>query len=98
LAQVIVIGGFSALTNDYNPKAYVFDLGTNEWLNKDIASPGARLDCSCLWANVGGSRKTLFAGGWNNMALQDSGYYDPKGPYSQHFIFSNFSMRPGKAY
>jgi hypothetical protein len=71
-SQVVVLGGFSSQINDYNPRVLFYDFNTGQWIYKSWMSPGARMDSSCLNVNVGGKRKVIFAGGWNNMALQDT--------------------------
>jgi hypothetical protein len=73
-SKAIVIGGFSSEINDYNSKAQINDFSSQEWLTKSWMSPGARIDSSCLNVNIGGKRKVVVAGGWDNVALQDTGY------------------------
>jgi len=52
--QVIVLGGFSTITNDFLAKAYIYDFSTGQW-QTSVAGLG-RLDSSCMNANVGGTR------------------------------------------
>ena len=73
-SKVIVLGGFSSAINDYNPKGFMYDFGSQEWVSKSWMSPGARMDSSCLNVKFGGKRKVIFAGGWNNVAQQDTAY------------------------
>jgi hypothetical protein len=87
-SQVVVLGGFSSQTSDYNTKAFIYDFNTEQWLYKSWMSPGARMDTSCLNVNVGGKRKVIFAGGWNNMALQDTAVLNEK-DYQWVFLKSN---------
>jgi hypothetical protein len=49
--QVLVLGGFSSLINDYTPTASMYDLTTQQWIRRTSINVGPRIDASCL--NVG---------------------------------------------
>lgn len=87
-SQVIVLGGFSSLINDYSPNARLYDFNTQQWIYKSWMAPGARMDASCLNVNIGGNRKVIVSGGWNNMALQDTAVYNEI-DYHWQFLSSN---------
>ena len=71
--QVIVLGEFSALTNDFSTKAFIYDFSASQW--RKSASGSGRLDGSCLNTVVAGSRQVMMTGGWSNLALSDTLYY-----------------------
>jgi hypothetical protein len=73
-AQVMVIGGYSTVQNDYSATAFVYDFGANQW-SQNVGA-GARMDASCLNVNFGGLQTVLVAGGWNNLALSDTAVYN----------------------
>jgi len=85
-SQVVVLGGFSSQINDYNPRVLFYDFNTVQWIHKSWMSPGARMDSSCLNVNIEGKRKVIFAGGWNNLALQDSAVLNEM---DYHWVFLN---------
>jgi len=73
--QVVVLGGFSSVLNDYTPSASVYDFSTQQWIQKSWMNPEARIDGSCLNVFIGGQRRVLLAGGWNNEALSDTAVF-----------------------
>ena len=75
VTQVVVTGGYSTLINDYLPLVYTFDFKTNTWTSQPTLTNRARIDGSCLSVNVAGVPSVLMAGGWNNLALSDTGVY-----------------------
>ena len=84
--QVLVLGGFSSMLNDYTPVATVYDFNDQQWIKKSWMSPGPRIDASCLNVDIGGQRSVLLAGGWNNGALTDTGLFSKK---DFHWAFYN---------
>ena len=92
--EVMVIGGFSPVINDYSPNAYIYDLTTSKWTNEGLMGPGSRLDSACLNVNLGGISRFVFAGGWNNEALSDWGYLDAKDLLWKNFLGSGSNPDP----
>ena len=74
-SQVMVIGGYSTIINDYSPTARIYDFNTKQWTTDIWMSTGSRIDSSCLNVNIEGSQKVLLVGGWNNLALTDTAVY-----------------------
>ena len=74
-SQIMVIGGYSTIINDYSPTAHIFDLKTEQWSTDALMTTGGRMDSSCLNVNIEGRRKVLMVGGWNNLALTDTAVY-----------------------
>jgi hypothetical protein len=74
-SQIMVIGGFSTVTNDYSPTARIFDLTTEQWSTNAMTTIGGRMDSACLNVNIDGKQKVLMVGGWNNLALTDTAVY-----------------------
>ena len=74
-SQAVVLGGFSALLNDYTPHVRVFDFNTQTWDKKSWMSAGPRIDSSCLNVEINGLRQALLAGGWNNAILSDTSVF-----------------------
>jgi hypothetical protein len=72
-SQVMVIGGYSTVQNDYSASALVYDFGSDQW--SKIVGSGARMDAACFNVNFGGSQKVLMAGGWSNLALSDTAVF-----------------------
>ena len=72
--QIILMGGYSALTNDYTDNAYILTTSTKEWEKKNWAKlkNGPRLDLSCASVNWNQEKYVLTAGGWNNSATNTS--------------------------
>jgi len=75
LNQVLVMGGFSSLLNDYTPYAQVYDFQAQSWDRKSWMSAGPRIDSSCLNVNIFGDRQVLMAGGWDNNPKSDSAVF-----------------------
>ena len=72
--QIILMGGYSALTNDYTDNAYILTTSTKKWETKTWAKlkNGPRLDLSCASVNWNQEKYILMAGGWNNSATNTS--------------------------
>ena len=72
--QIILMGGYSALTNDYTDNAYILTTSTKKWETKTWAKlkNGPRLDLSCASVNWNQDKYVLLAGGWNNSATNTS--------------------------
>ena len=72
--EIIIMGGYSDLTNDYSDSAYIFSTTTYDWKKKNWAKiiNGPRLDLSCANINWSQQRYVLIAGGWNNLATNTS--------------------------
>ena len=72
--EIIVMGGYSSLTNDYKGDAYILSTSTHQWYKKNWAKliNGPRLDLSCASINWNDQKYVLFAGGWNNSATNTS--------------------------
>ena len=72
--QIILMGGYSALTNDYTDNAYILTTSTKQWEKKTWAKlkNGPRLDLSCASVNWNQEKHVLLAGGWNNSATNTS--------------------------
>lgn len=68
--EILVMGGFSTLINDYIDIAYILSTSTYQWSSKSWARlrNGPRLDASCASVNWYDARYLLVAGGWNNYA------------------------------
>ena len=76
VTQVMVIGGYSTVINDYSPVAYIYDFTSNQWItDRTLAAGKARIDGSCIGLNIGGVSSVLMVGGWNNLILPDTGAY-----------------------
>ena len=54
--------------NNVTYKAYLIIIKPFKYL-------GGRLDTTCMNANIGGIRQVIVAGGWNNIALTDTGVF-----------------------
>ena len=91
-SQVIVMGGFSSLINDYTAKGWIYDFSKQAWLTADGMSPGSRMDSSCRSINSGGGWNVIYAGGWNNIPLTDTGYFDVAD--SRWKVFKDTSSSP----
>lgn len=74
-SQVLVLGGFSSAINDYTPVAAIYDFSLEQWIKKPWMNPGPRIDAACLNVGIGGQRRILLAGGWNNEALKDTAVF-----------------------
>ena len=72
--EIILMGGYSDVTNDYSDSAYIFSTTTYDWKKKNWAKiiNGPRLDLSCANINWSQQRYVLIAGGWNNLATNTS--------------------------
>jgi len=68
-SQVVVVGGFSSVLNDYTPNVHMFDLNTKSWDRKRSMTVGPRMDSSCLNVYIEGDRQVLLIGGWNISAI-----------------------------
>ena len=75
LNQVVVIGGFSSVLNDYTPNVQVYDFLAQSWDRKSSMSAGPRIDSSCLNVNILGDRQVLMAGGWDNSPKSDTAIF-----------------------
>jgi len=73
--QVVVMGGFSSVLNDYTPDVQVYDFQAQSWDRKSWMSAGPRIDSSCLNVNIFGDRQVLMAGGWDNNPKSDSAVF-----------------------
>jgi hypothetical protein len=74
-SEVMVIGGYSTIINDYSPTARMYDFNTNQWSTNIRMITGSRIDSSCRTVNIEGIQKVLMVGGWNNLALNDTAVY-----------------------
>jgi hypothetical protein len=92
--QVLVLGGFSSALNDYTPVANVYDFAAQQWIKKSWISPGPRIDASCLNVDVGGQRRVLLAGGWNNGALTDTGLFSKDDFHWTFYNGTNVNSNP----
>jgi Kelch motif/Galactose oxidase, central domain len=73
--QVVVVGGFSSVLNDYTPNVQVYDFTTQSWNRKNWMTAGPRIDSSCLNVDILGDRQVLLAGGWDNNPKSDSAIF-----------------------
>lgn len=78
--ELVVIGGFSADTNDFNAKAYLLDTTTNAWKTKPWAKleTGPKFDIACSQVNWHAEKYILLAGGWNNSAAETTEVFNTK--------------------
>jgi hypothetical protein len=85
-SQVMVIGGYSTVINDYSPTARIYDFNTKQWITDIWMGTGSRMDSSCRSVNIEGIQKVLMVGGWNNLALTDTAVYSK---FDGKWIFYN---------
>jgi hypothetical protein len=72
--ELLLVGGFSSVTNDYTDIAYILNIKTNKWSRKPwmALKEGPRIDASCGTINWNSNKHVIVAGGWNNSATMSS--------------------------
>ena len=76
--EIIVMGGYSPISDDFRREALVLDTLTEKWVQKIWATleNGPRLDLSCASVFWQGEQRVLVAGGWNNSATTSTEVID----------------------
>jgi len=76
--ELVVAGGFSSDTNDYNDVTYIYNLVEMTWKTKNWMSLrfGPRMDSNCLAMQLNNEKKIILVGGWNNSAIPETEMFD----------------------
>ena len=77
--RVLVAGGYSIEDGDYTKGVDIYDFDTGQWFTKPWMplANGPRIDASCANVWLRGKQRIVIAGGWNNMDMRDTEYFDP---------------------
>ena len=77
--RVLVAGGYSIEDGDYTKGVDIYDFDTGQWFTKPWMplANGPRIDASCANVWLRGKQRIVIAGGWNNMDMRDTEFFDP---------------------